>query len=351
MCFLQILPHIFIIPAHFLLVPVTSIDNHIIYTHLSPRGVNKPKGPKLIRVRNYHKLDFDRLAELMSGDTYQAITQITNLDESTEQFSTITLSIKVKHKSSPWARDAVTREARIKRDMAHIKAIKFGTPEHWRKYKALRNKANSVLRSAKALYYRQLSDDLRQNPRKFWKEFHRLSKTSASTCIPEHTPDELNNYLLTVVSNDSTSPDSDPLSYLQHPNGPVPHFELETVDDDLVSKLLSNLNQNTATGSENIPARFLKTCNHLIAQPLSHLINRSLEEAYVPAIWKQANVTPIHKGGSKVITNYRPISVLPVISKVIERVFMLQLAHHLIEQTCFHPTSQALGLVNTPLMM
>ncbi len=232
------------------------------------------------------------------------------------------------------ARDAVTREARLKRDMAHRRAIKFGT------YKALRNKENSVLRSAKALYYRQLSDDLRQNPRKFWKEFHRLPKTSASTCIPEHTPDELNtsngclqNYrwfhltrLWSVI-------------ILAAPKRSIPRLWSWNYWCWLGKQTVI---KSKPTASDNIPARFLKTCNHLIAQPLSHLINHSLKEAY--NIYLQYGNKQILLLFTKVAARLSQI-IAPYQSSPLS-----QLTHHLIETDLLQPTSQASGLV-TPLIM
>ena len=76
-------------------------------------------------------------------------------------------------------------------------------------------------------------------------------------------------------------------------------------------------------------AKFLKICAPFITKPLTHIINRSLQETEMPSLWKSANVTPIHKGGSTELSNYRPISVLPAISKILERVFMIQFTTHL----------------------
>ena len=97
------------------------------------------------------------------------------------------------------------------------------------------------------------------------------------------------------------------------------------------------MNHRTATGCDGIPPRFLKLCSSLITTPLTHIINRSLTESKIPALWKKANVTPIHKGGTTEPSNYRPISVLPAASKILERVFMLQLTAHLTTLSLLSP--------------
>lgn len=71
---------------------------------------------------------------------------------------------------------------------------------------------------------------------------------------------------------------------------------------------------------------FLKRNKTTFLKPLTHLINLSIEKGQFPAPWKQARVTPILKSGSRdQACNYRPVSILPVFSKVLERVVSNQL--------------------------
>ena len=70
----------------------------------------------------------------------------------------------------------------------------------------------------------------------------------------------------------------------------------------------------------------MKDCAKAISGPLTHLINLSLKSGVVPSDWKVAKVTPIHKGGSKEdFNNFRSISVLPVLSKILEKTVHKQL--------------------------
>lgn len=67
-----------------------------------------------------------------------------------------------------------------------------------------------------------------------------------------------------------------------------------------------------------------------LCRPITQLINRSIREAVFPDCLKKAVVTPLHKGGDKAeLANYRPVSILPVIAKVVESVVAMQLMDHL----------------------
>ena len=92
-----------------------------------------------------------------------------------------------------------------------------------------------------------------------------------------------------------------------------------TISEEEVAHHLSKLNP-TKSGPDSVPGRILIECSSVIASKLCVLFNHSLQSGIVPSEWKCANVTPIYKKGKKEFaTNYRPISLLPIISKVLER--------------------------------
>ena len=88
-----------------------------------------------------------------------------------------------------------------------------------------------------------------------------------------------------------------------------------------------------ATGLDNIPARLLIADSaEIIAAPIALLINTSLTSGQVPAEWKAARVVRLFKSGKVVdMDNYRPISILPVFSKVLERAVHKQLLYHYLQ--------------------
>jgi len=90
------------------------------------------------------------------------------------------------------------------------------------------------------------------------------------------------------------------------------------------------LKRNESRGLDNQPSGLLKDCADEVAQPLCYIINLSLSSSTVPTFWKQAKAVPIHKSGdSDNPANYRPISILPVLSKILEKAVYSQLINYL----------------------
>ena len=84
---------------------------------------------------------------------------------------------------------------------------------------------------------------------------------------------------------------------------------------------LRNLNCAKATGPDGISARMLKETANTVCQPKKNLFNLLITQLSFPTSWKFAHVVPIPKSssGKASPSNYRPISLLPIISKIFER--------------------------------
>ena len=93
---------------------------------------------------------------------------------------------------------------------------------------------------------------------------------------------------------------------------------------------LLNLKSTKALGHDNLPPKILKDAALALAEPLTYIINRSLRDSTVPGTLKIAKVLPLFKSGPKTLMdNHRPISILPAISKILERVVYDQLSGYL----------------------
>ena len=107
-------------------------------------------------------------------------------------------------------------------------------------------------------------------------------------------------------------------------------FKFNNVSELEVLKHLRKLKRKCATGLDNLPSCYLKDIAYVLAKPLTHVINLSLQSGTFPTDLKKARVTPIYKSGTQnIFDNYRPISVLPVISKVFEKCVHAQITNHL----------------------
>ena len=95
----------------------------------------------------------------------------------------------------------------------------------------------------------------------------------------------------------------------------IPQISIETVE-----KFLKHIDVSKATGCDNIGPRLLKIAAPYIAKSVTYICNQSIKMSEFPEKWKEAKVTPLHKGGTKdVLNNYRPISILPTMSKLLEK--------------------------------
>ena len=107
-------------------------------------------------------------------------------------------------------------------------------------------------------------------------------------------------------------------------------WDLQQVGYKAVEKIICSLRINKAAGLDKIPTRLLRGAAKELTPSITYLVNKSITDGTVPAVCKMAQVTPLYKDNDKLqVQNYRPISVLPVLSKVIERVVHTQLSIHL----------------------
>ena len=98
-------------------------------------------------------------------------------------------------------------------------------------------------------------------------------------------------------------------------------FCLSNTSEEKVLKIMTNIEISKATGVDKLPGRFLKDGPNILAKPISTLCNLSISQGVFANACKVAKLKPIFKKGKKTDpSNYRPISLLPSISKIIERV-------------------------------
>ena len=107
-------------------------------------------------------------------------------------------------------------------------------------------------------------------------------------------------------------------------------FDNINIDVGEIILLLRKINPNKATGSDGISGQMLLICDDSIVLPLQIIFNNILSTSIYPDTWKIANVTPIFKKGNKqLIKNYRPISLLPICGKILEKIIFNQLYNYL----------------------
>ena len=119
-----------------------------------------------------------------------------------------------------------------------------------------------------------------------------------------------------------------------HLKGVKPNdYSFSIVSENKILKCVGRLGAKKATGLDGIPACFVRDSASIIACPLRHVINLSLIQGIVPDDLKSARVVRIFRKNDKTeVGNYRPVSILSIISKVFERVVYDQLETYLNER-------------------
>lgn len=238
--------------------------------------------------------------------------------------------ITLRKNDPPWMHNNIRRLIRTRKRI-HYKAKMSQNPYHWETFRKVRNNCVDAIRKAKQNYLNKIASQLHTSPvstRSWWKVLNSLTKFSCKTTdIPiiisngiEYTDDIdkatfLNDYFIQQTElNDS-----------QH-TLPVNIDNHTTVLDNIditeqdVSDAISTLDTSKASGPDLINGKLLKEGKHQLAGPLCKLFNKSLQNQSYPETWKLANVIPIFKKDDpSAVSNYRPISLISIMGKVMEK--------------------------------
>ena len=145
---------------------------------------------------------------------------------------------------------------------------------------------------------------------------------------PKAIANGINNYLSTIGANIASSFNNTG-SYSQYLIGNFPNsFFLAPVDHQDIESIIMSL-KNKSCSIDNLPVAILKQISSIISPVLEYLINFSINSGTFPDCLKVSRVVPLYKGGNELdCSNYRPISILNIFSKILEKVVHKQLYHY-----------------------
>ena len=110
------------------------------------------------------------------------------------------------------------------------------------------------------------------------------------------------------------------------------------ISEEKILKIIRSLNPNKAHGWNGISTRMIKLSDASLVTPLKIIFTNCLRSGVFPEIWKRANVVPIHKKNEKNLkSNYRPISLLPIFRKMLEKLIYDSLYSHLVSYDLLNP--------------
>ena len=210
----------------------------------------------------------------------------------------------------------------------------------WDIFKAQRNRVVWLQRKAKMEYFHQLLRK-KSHPSHIWNTLKLATASSGPSenwsAFNSNDPSSIANSLnthFTSVSSSAFSPDTTTPS----PPHSTPTLSLHPATPEWCEKALAAIKPNCATGPDHLPSAALTAGRTVISYPLCSIINSSIAQSLFPTPWKCAIVKPLHKGGDRASpTNYRPISLLPVPSKVLEKHVHIQLSQHLHTHNLLYP--------------
>ena len=211
--------------------------------------------------------------------------------------------------------------------------------------KSLSNKIIHLKRKLKRTYYRDKVDEYSGEPKKMWQILKELTQTETR---PQYTEPEFinqnianhfNNYFATVGTKIQKKLN---VEEKEKTNIYTEKFEFKMEEEPTIIKLIDRIRADVAVGSDNISARLLKDSKHTIAKTLTQLVNLSYKKSIFPKCMKHAIVRPIHKKDStEEPSNYRPLSILSVLSKIFERSAGDQFIKYLEENNLLSETQHA----------
>lgn len=295
--------------------------------------------------------NWDSLFSLCNTDLIAAglISTLTSL----LQHHTKTTVITQKSRRYPWITNNIQQLMRT-RDKALKQYLKSNSITDQLTFKQLRNKTLRSIRSSKANYFLQQSKCARGNPKKLWNIIDQLSGRTSNkdkitlsvdgSLVTEDTDiaNKFSEHFASIVSGQDIS------SATSNKNAP----ECETVTTETkngwtigpvsvlqTANIIKKLNPSKTKDYYGLQTTLLQRNNLHLARPLCMLINQSIVECVFPNTLKVAYITPIFKAGCKMeVKNYRPVSILPVVSKVIEKAVTQQLTEHIEQSKLLNPS-------------
>ena len=242
----------------------------------------------------------------------------------------------------PWLYSSVRKLIRQRKHL-HRRAKALNTESAWANFRHKRNQAVAAIRKAKQDYLNRISETL-NSPNcdtKAWFKIAKqlINKTQKADSIPtlhdgntgtsansdQEKVDLLNAFFCrqsTVNPGNTSLPAHNIVN-----ESSINEIEIKTQD---VSDVLRNLKTNKASGPDEISPKLLREGAEQLSPPLANLFNISIKQRTFPKSWKKANVTPVFKKANPSLpSNYRPISLLSCISKVMERCIFKYLYNYL----------------------
>ena len=333
----------------------TISDHNLVYISVK---LKKPRiKPCYVTIRSYTNYSADNFLRDLPYTLFHIISLFDDFNDQVDVFNELFLEVlslhapvkrvKIRSKPNPFITPEIRQLMRT-RDQWRKIARKTNDPLHWNGYRFFRQEVKREFRVAEKVHVRTQILDSNGNSNSIWKIINR--------CLPRKQQDsfmasedltglanELNDFFTSVASITAQKAKDLSLHHGLNVNLDVPSslhvstnvspelFVLHQVTENQVEKVIRRLPSNKAPGMDKISSRILKDSLPSTLTTITRIVNNSFVTNTFARAWKTAEVTPILKcGNPDVPNNYRPISLLPIVSKIAERLVHGQLMEHLI---------------------
>ena len=241
---------------------------------------------------------------------------------------------------NPWINYQLLNKIQTKHELFRLYKLGEISFDEYNQYK---NSVTRELRTTKKRYYNNLFQLSNGNIRETWKNIKTLTNKkqnrnlidkiiydNAEATTPANIANAFNDHFATVATKlDSSIPrtNTSPASFLDPPR--MHSFYAPPTTATEVSSIISNF-KTKGCHLQSIPVYIFKYLKNLVAPTIAYLFNRTLTEGIFPECLKLARIVPIYKSDNKQdVSNYRPISTLPVLAKIFEKLMHSRLTRYI----------------------
>lgn len=230
---------------------------------------------------------------------------------------------------------------------AHKRYKLFDSRVDYLEFSRLRALVKKELSLCHKLYLNHIQVNIKNNIKLFWSYANSKKKNHGYPCVLKNgnkesvtahdAVDMFNEYFQSVYVNDN-----DNINDELTPAGNLTLSKIVITQED-VCQVLLKLDKNKASSPDGLPSLLLSSCAHTLSKPLYIIYRQSLQLGQFPTRWKTAQVVPIFKSGDRsLVENYRGVSLLPIVSKVLELLIYKQIFYFvknqiICEQHGFYP--------------
>ena len=252
----------------------------------------------------------------------------------------------------PWLTKGIQNSIK-KKQFFYNKYLKNNKDRFWYlKYRAYKNRLEYLIKISKQKFYKNYFENNLKNSKKVWNAVNEIihkGKKQQSTEIflnedgkiitdQNKVANIFNNFYANVAENlvkKLPKPTTKFQDYLKNPNKSC--MTLSEIEPDEVFKILKSLDVHKSADIFNISPKLIRIAAPALCLPLTHIFNMTFVQGVFPDLLKIAKIIPVHKGDSKFdASNYRPISLLPIISKILERLMYSRLCGFVISENILY---------------